>query len=111
MMTLGDILDTFDLESGELDVWISAQWVRPERRDGDYVFTEVDVARVRLISEIRYDMGVDADAMPVVLSLLDQVYDLRRQLKCLGQAVAAQPEDVSRDIFERVRRLQTAQER
>ena len=58
------------------------------------VFREVDVARVELIREIRHDFAVDDEAVPLVLGLLDQVYELRRHLRRLCDALASQPEEV-----------------
>ena len=37
--------------------------------------------------------------MPVVLSLLDQVYGLRRELKALARAVDRQPEAVRQELM------------
>lgn len=71
----------------DLECWISRDWVRPDRRDEGYAFTEIDVARVRLIKELRDDMEINESALPVVLLLLDQVYDLRRQLREFDDAV------------------------
>jgi chaperone modulatory protein CbpM len=82
------------LERRELVRWVENRWVLPERRAETWVFHEVDVARVELIFEIRRDFAIDDEAMPVVLSLLDQVYGLRRQMRRLCDAVAAQPDEV-----------------
>ena len=46
----------------------------------------MDVARLRLIVELR-TLAVDEEAMPVVLSLLDQLHATRRSLRLLRQAV------------------------
>ena len=61
------------VEEVELRRWIAERWVRPETGDMGFVFHEVDVARVRLIRELRYELAIDDEAMPVVLQLLDQV--------------------------------------
>jgi chaperone modulatory protein CbpM len=82
------------LERRELLRWVENRWVLPEERAQTWVFHEVDVARVELIFEIHRDFAVDDEAMPLVLSLLDQVYSLRRQMRRLCDAVAAQPRDV-----------------
>jgi chaperone modulatory protein CbpM len=68
----------------DLQGWIAEGHVRPERTGQDLVFTELDVERVRLILELRDDMAVNEEALPVVLSLLDQLYELRRRLRELG---------------------------
>ncbi len=78
----------------DLDLWIRRQWVRPQPEGSGWRFAEVDVARIALICELRDDLRLDDEAMPVVLSLLDQVYELRRRLRALGAAVAAQPYEV-----------------
>lgn len=63
----------------DLQSWINEGHVRPERRGNDLTFTEIDVERVRLILRVRDEMAVNEKALPVVLSLLDQLYELRRR--------------------------------
>jgi len=72
------------LRSEELRRWIDEGYVRPPATEGEPVFEEIDIERVRLILELRDDLAVNEDALPVVLSLLDQVYALRRRLRELG---------------------------
>jgi chaperone modulatory protein CbpM len=86
------------LDRHELTQWIENRWVLPERRGHTWVFHDVDVARVELILEIRHEFAIDEEALPVVLGLLDQVYDLRRQLRRMCDALAAQPPDVQNAI-------------
>ena len=71
------------LPAPDLDRWISNAWVKPDGGPGAYVFRDIDVARARLILELRDDMEIDERALPVVLLLLDQLYDLRRRLRAL----------------------------
>jgi chaperone modulatory protein CbpM len=82
------------LERRELARWVEIGWVLPERHSETWVFHEVDVARVELIFDIRRDFAIDDEAMGLVLGLLDQVYGLRRQMRRLCDAVAAQPGDI-----------------
>jgi len=83
----------------ELERWISNQWVRPDGRDGDYIFHEIDVARVRLIQELRNDFQVNEEALPVVLSLLDQLYAQRRRMRDLCVALRrTAPDEVRRTL-------------
>jgi len=103
MLSLEDVVDTIEiLQTEELITWIEYGWVLPARHQESYRFTEIDVARVRLISEMRHDCQIEVDAMPVVLGLLDQVYELRRQLNALAQAIEAQPSDVRDKIGQTV---------
>jgi chaperone modulatory protein CbpM len=72
--------------------------VLPVEENGDFFFDEADVARVRLIAELRNDLGVNEDAIPVVLRLLDQVYSLRRALAELNEAIQALPESAQAQL-------------
>ena len=86
------------LDSRELARWVENRWVLPERRENTWIFHDVDVARVELIVEIRNEFAVEEDALGLVLNLMDQVYELRRQLGRLCDALAAQPRDVQVEI-------------
>ncbi len=99
MMQLTAVTALFvDLPAQELTGWIERGWVQPESADSGWVFEAIDIARVRLIHDLRRDMDVTEDAIPLVLSLLDQVYELRAQLKAVLLAVEAQPEAVRKAI-------------
>ncbi len=75
------------LRRDDLERWIGNAWVRPDAQAGGYMFQEIDVARVRLILELRDEMEVDEHALPVVLALLDQLYDTRRRMHDLFDAL------------------------
>ena len=93
------IAELAGLPRADLERWIDNAWVRPERLAGSYQFREIDVARVRLIQELRDEMDVNEGALPVVLSLLDQLYDLRRRMRQLGDALCQTvPCEVRRDL-------------
>lgn len=85
MITL-DILCTrlTTLRIEDLRRWIAEGHVGADRQAGELLFEEIDVERVRLILDLRDMMQVNEEALPVVLSLLDQLYALRRQLGRLG---------------------------
>jgi chaperone modulatory protein CbpM len=84
----------YGLEIGELEHWIVEQWVLPESGAAGYVFHEVDVARVRLIVEMKRELAIDEEAIPVVLRLLDQLYALRRRLKAVTAALDTLPPEL-----------------
>jgi chaperone modulatory protein CbpM len=97
------VLHLEGLETRELLRWIERRWLLPERRpsagSGEaYFFHEVDVARAELIVEIRREFALDDEALDLVLSLLDQLYGLRRALKRVCEAVATQPAEVQQAI-------------
>ena len=86
------------LKRAELRRWVAAGWVIPQRQDGETRFRQIDVARLTMIVQIRRDMRIAEDSMPLVLSLVDQVYGLRNELRHLAEAIEAQPEPVRRAI-------------
>ena len=95
MIAFDELLDRFvELDRGELARWVENRWVLPERRDRTWFFHEIDVARVELILEVRREFAINDEALSLVLGLLDQVYDLRRQLGRLCDALAAQPPEI-----------------
>ena len=87
MITLDILCARFaGLDPHDLQRWIAAGYVKAEAQPHDLVFHDIDVERVRLILDLRGSMAVNEEALPVVLSLLDQVYALRRRLRELGVA-------------------------
>ncbi len=86
------------LKRGELRRWVEAGWVAPQRQGGETRYRQIDVARLHMIVQIRRDMRMTEDNMSLVLSLVDQVYGLRSELRKLAKAVEAQPESVRRSI-------------
>ena len=106
MLTEDEILHVVaGIERHELRAWVASGWVRPARgATGGEAFAEIDRARVQLIQELRRDLQVNDEAVDLVLSLLDQVYSLRCELRRLVNAIQAEPEPVRRGIIERLRR-------
>jgi chaperone modulatory protein CbpM len=95
MIALEELLDRFaGLDRRELTRWVENRWILPERRGTTWIFHEIDVARVELIIEVRREFAIDDEAVSLMLGLLDQVYDLRRQLGRLCDALAAQPLEI-----------------
>ena len=90
-----ELIDMIEhMEAEALRRWVDLGWVLPQG-DGDSLrFDASDVARVRLICELHYELRIEEDSMSVVLSLMDQLYETRRSLRTLLSAVEAQPEDV-----------------
>ena len=95
MIAFEELLDRFvGLDRRELARWVENRWLLPERRNKTWIFHEIDVARVELILEVRREFAINDEALALILGLLDQVYDLRRQLGRLCDALAAQPSDI-----------------
>ena len=91
----------------ELRLWQAHGWVAPRRDAEGPLFDDLDVARIGLVCDLREDMEIDEETIPVLLSLIDQVHGLRRSLKCLAQAVDAQSPEVRSAVLDAYRaRLQ-----
>jgi chaperone modulatory protein CbpM len=100
MMHLTAVVALFsDVDEPELTAWVERGWVRPEQASGGPVFDDIDIARVRLIHDLRGLMRIEDETIPMILSLLDQVYELRTGLRTVLRAVDAQPEPVRRAIL------------
>jgi chaperone modulatory protein CbpM len=102
MTTLSELVMVVGrVERVELLHWVELGWLVPEQRDpqGEPAFSELDVARARLIRDLRKDLAVEEGTMPLVLALLDQVYHLRHQVDRLTDAIQEQPASVRAAIL------------
>ncbi len=86
------------LQLQELRLWVREGWVRPAESEKGPVFDDLDVARIRLVCDLRKDMSLPSDAVPIVLSLLDQIHGLRRELRGLAEAVDTLPTETRQAI-------------
>lgn len=100
------------VEAAVIETWIEQQWVLPADRQpagrnaaGEgYVFEDLDLARLRLINELLGELQIGEEAVPVVLGLLDQLYDARRAFEELENAIADCSEGARTEIAARLAR-------
>jgi chaperone modulatory protein CbpM len=88
----------------ELAAWVERRWVKPVRQGDDLLFDEADAARARLIDELRHDMALDDEAIPVVLGLLDQLHLMRRTLARVCAALDEVAPEVTARLSDRLSR-------
>lgn len=93
LVSFEQVVAEVEVDRDELRAWVERSWILPVSREGKYFFDDADLARTRLIAELHRDLEVNEEAMPVVLSLLDQVYSLRQALDDLNRAIKTLPED------------------
>ena len=74
------------LDERRLRFWIAEDWVRPMWQGGELLFAEIDLARLHLILDLQ-ELEVSEAAIPVVLSLLDQLHRSRRQMRRMLDAL------------------------
>lgn len=82
----------------ELRVWVREGWVRPAHSEKGPIFDDLDVARLRLLCDLRKDMALPNDVLPTVLTLIDHLHRTRRDLRLLADAIDAQPASVREAI-------------
>jgi chaperone modulatory protein CbpM len=82
------------LDGNVLEGWVAAGWLTPNAEEGMQQFSEIDVARARLIQDLRRDIGVNDEGVGVILDLIDQLHGLRRTLGHLLTALQAQPQEL-----------------
>jgi chaperone modulatory protein CbpM len=100
MMRIDELVGAITaLQRSDLEAWIREELVAPQQEAGTLFFTDMECARVRLICTLHYELEIDAETLPVVLSLVDQLYDARQRLLSLTAAVAAQDQTVQAAIL------------
>lgn len=108
LMTLDEVVTRIDaagltISHAQLTYFAEQQWVRARQEEGAWYFDEQDAARARLICEMRDDMAINDEAMPLVLRLLDQVYALRGVIGEVQQVLGQLPVDERAEIEEKLR--------
>lgn len=59
--------------------FISEEWITPKDK-GRLLFDEDDVCRIQLIAELKNDLGVNNEGIPIILHLVDQLHHLHFKL-------------------------------
>jgi chaperone modulatory protein CbpM len=77
-----------------LTTFVEARIVVPLQAEAGPVFRRIDLARIELLCELAEEFDLDADALSLMMSLLDQLHATRRDLKAIAAAVAAESPEV-----------------
>ena len=80
IITKLEFLERARLDRETLEMWIEEEWLLPGRTANELAFTEMDLARAKLIRDLKHDMGVNDEGVGVVLNLLDQIHGLRKAM-------------------------------
>ena len=101
MMRMAELIESVgSLRREDLEMWIGEAMVKPVEQEGEPIFGPVECARVQLICTLHYDMEIEADTLPIVLDLMDQLYETRERLNALSSAVLTQDEEVRTTILD-----------
>jgi chaperone modulatory protein CbpM len=80
-METQEFIDRSCLDASTLNAWIDAEWLLPVTSETKFLFSEADLARARLIRDLKVDFGVNDEGIAIVLHLLDQLHGLRHLLR------------------------------
>ena len=76
------------IDTPTLNAWVEADWLVPVTSRKKFFFSEADLARARLIQDLKANFGVNDEGITIILHLLDQLYGLR----CLVRDIHAMDE-------------------
>jgi chaperone modulatory protein CbpM len=85
IMNKQEFLTSSGIQAQTLEFWIEQQWLIPAQTDAETSFSDTDVARARLIRDLKGDFGVNDEGVDVILHLVDQLHGLRRALEQLHE--------------------------
>ncbi|WP_171126403.1 MULTISPECIES: hypothetical protein [unclassified Ruegeria] len=88
------------LTSTRLSEYLAAEIVIPEQTNRGLVYHTLDVARLELACELHEQYDMEADALAMMISLIDQMHGLRAELREVLSAVQAQPDPVRQTLIE-----------
>ena len=98
-LTEKELIETVTrLTSDRLTEYLAAEIVIPEQSDQGLVYQNIDVARLELACELHEQYDMEADALSMMISLIDQLHGLRAELREVLNAIAAQPEPVRQQL-------------
>ena len=76
-MQMQQFIDRSHLNLPTLNAWVDAEWLVPIVAKGRLDFSDAELARVRLIQDLKADFGVNDEGISIILHLLDQLHGLR----------------------------------
>lgn len=86
-MNKQEFLTYSGLQVQTLDLWLEQRWLIPEETSVGIRFSDIDVARARLIHDLKSDLGANDEGIDVILHLMDQIHGLRHALAQLQKDI------------------------
>ena len=111
MKTFDDVVLELDLPASELSEWIDRNWVLPDINNSTLFFSEEDVARARMLKELIHEIGANEPSVPVILRAMDQVYELRKMMNSLTDAIATLSLSSRQELEQAIREQQAERAR
>ncbi len=82
------------LTSLRLSGFVAARIVLPLTRDNRTAFRRIDLARIELLCDLTEGFDLDDDGLGLVIALVDQLHEVRRDVRAICAAVAAEEPEV-----------------
>jgi chaperone modulatory protein CbpM len=89
IMSKQEFLTALSVHFQTLEFWLEQEWLIPRQAAAEMRFSDGDVARARLIQNLKTDFGVNDEGIDVALHLVDQIHGMRRALAQLHKEIAA----------------------
>ena len=77
IMNKQEFLTNAGLQVQTLELWLDQRWLIADQASDEMTFSDADVARARLIRDLKGDFGVNDEGVDVILHLVDQLHGLR----------------------------------
>ena len=77
---LEEVCQSCGIEEEIIRQFLQEDWIHPIDQEHN-IFDDEDIARIALISELRDDFGINDEAIPVILHLIDQLNLLHRKIQ------------------------------
>jgi chaperone modulatory protein CbpM len=81
------------LSQERLASFLKADLVMPALSSNGPMFRPFDLARLELLCELADHFDLEADALGVVIGLIDQLHTARFRLRAMAQAMEPEPQD------------------
>lgn len=83
-----------ELTPPRLTAWVEARIVQPVLTETGPAYRDLDLARLRTLCDLDDSYGLGAEALGLVMSLMDQVHVMHADLEALMAALSAETPDV-----------------
>lgn len=80
ILRIEEVCRFYHIEEDLILRFVTEEWVSPKELE-QLGFDEEDLARIQLIQELREDFGVNDEAVPIILHLIDQLNLIQLELK------------------------------
>lgn len=81
-----------------LQEFVTARIILPVQQADVWVYRRIDLARIELLCDLTEEFDLDDDALGLVIGLVDQLHEARRELRAICAAVAEEPSEVRNRI-------------